>query len=155
MEALKQQVEVTRQWAEAVRDERNELDKEFLQYKEVVAERENDFKGLSDAYNALEQENSRLEEDNKALRSALHGAGVVPVAASPEALEAAREEGRKETEGELNDLLVCLGQEETKVERLSGRLRELGEDLDTLLAGIGDPEGEADGDGEDDEDDEN
>jgi predicted RNase H-like nuclease (RuvC/YqgF family) len=155
VEALKQQIEVTKQWAEAVRDEKNEIEKEYLQYKEIVTERENDFKGLSDAYNALEQENIRLEDENKTLRSALQGAGVVPVS-SPEELEAARDEGRKEaqkeSEGELNDLLVCLGQEETKVERLSGRLRELGEDVDTLLEGIGDPEGEADG-GDDDEDD--
>ncbi|KAG0630720.1 hypothetical protein M758_1G199600 [Ceratodon purpureus] len=159
VEALKQQLEVTKQWAEAVLEEKNDVEKEYLQYKEIVAERENDFKGLSDAYNALEQENSRLEDENKTLRSALQAGGVVPVSASHEELEAAREEGRKEaqkeSEGELNDLLVCLGQEETKVERLSVRLRELGEDVDTLLDGIGDPEGDAGGDDDDDEDDDN
>jgi ElaB/YqjD/DUF883 family membrane-anchored ribosome-binding protein len=36
-----------------------------------------------------------------------------------------------------------LGQEETKVERLRARLEELGEDVEKLLEGIGDQEGEA------------
>ena len=47
---------------------------------------------------------------------------------SREDLQAAHAEGRKEAQKEskveLNDLLVCLGQEETKVQRLIGRLRE-------------------------------
>ena len=64
-----------------------------------------------------------------------------------------REEAQKESEGELNDLLVCLGQEQSKVERLSARLLELGEDVDILLEGIGDDAGAAE-DGEDEEDDE-
>ena len=67
-------------------------------------------------------------------------------------MEAIREEGRqeaqKESEVELNDLLVCLGQEQSKVEKLSSRLAELGEDIDALLEGIGD-EGEVQGDDED------
>lgn len=153
METLKQQLEVAQQWAEALREEKSEIEKEYLQYQQTAAEKENDFKGLSDAYSALVEENYRLEEENKSLRKSSQG-GVVLVSPS---LEAAREEGRKEaqkeSEGELNDLLVCLGQEETKVERLSGRLRELGEDVDKLLEGIGDPEGEADGDDDEDDDD--
>ena len=158
VEALKQQLEVAQQWAEAARDEKNEIEKEYAQYREQTAEKDNDFKALSDAYNALEQENYRLEEENKTLRSTLQSGGVVPMSPSREELEAAHAEGRqeaqKESEVELNDLLVCLGQEETKVERLSARLRELGEDVDTLLEGIGDPEGAADGDDDDEEEEE-
>jgi len=71
-------------------------------------------------------------------------------------LEAIREEGRqeaqKESEVELNDLLVCLGQEQSKVDKLSSRLAELGEDIDALLEGIGD-EGEVQGDDEDENED--
>ena len=37
------------------------------------------------------------------------------------------------TEVVLNDLLVCLSQEQTKVEKLSTRLAELGEDVHTLF----------------------
>lgn len=149
METLKQQLEVAQQWAESIRDEKSELEKEYLLYQRTAAEKENDFKGLSDAYSALVEENYRLEEENKSLRSksSAQGGGV-------DELEAAREEGRKEAqkegEAELNDLLVLLGQEETKVERLTGRLRELDEDVDKLLEGIG----EADDGDEDDDDDE-
>ncbi|KAI7995203.1 Golgin candidate 6 [Camellia lanceoleosa] len=50
----------------------------------------------------------------------------------------AREEAQKESETELNDLLVCLRQEQSKVEKLSVRLLEFGEDVDKLLEGIGD-----------------
>jgi len=155
---LKQQLEVAQQWADTLRDEKNEIEKEYQQYKQLAAEKENDFKGLSDAYNALEQENYRLEEETKTLKAAVQtGGGVVPVSPSHDELEAARAEARKEaqkeSEVELNDLLVCLGQEETKVERLSGRLRELGEDVDALLEGIGDPEGAADDDDDDEDDD--
>ncbi|XP_024370992.1 golgin candidate 6 isoform X2 [Physcomitrium patens] len=144
VETLKQQLEVAQQWADAVRDEKNEIEKEYAQFRQMAAEKENDFKGLSDAYNALEQENSRLEDDNITLRKALEGGGVVPASLSS-----------KELEDELNELLVCLGQEETKVERLSARLRELGEDVDKLLDGIGDQDGEADAEDDDEDEDDN
>ena len=63
--------------------------------------------------------------------------------------EAARQEGReegvKESEGELNDLLVCLGQEEKKVEVLRAKLEEMGVDASKLLEGIAaDEEGDGD-----------
>lgn len=155
METLKQQLEVAKQWAETVREEKNELEKEYQTYRESASEKENDFKCLSDAYNALEQENHRLEEENKALKAAAQSGGVVPVSPSHDELEKARaeakQEAQKESEVELEELLVCLGQEETKVEKLSERLRELGEDVYTLLEGIGDPDEAADDD--DDEDD--
>ena len=57
------------------------------------------------------------------------------------------------TEVVLNDQLVCLSQEQTKVEKLSTRLAELGEDVDTLLQGIGDDTAIQDDD-DDDEDEE-
>jgi hypothetical protein len=72
-----------------------------------------------------------------------------------EAIKAeAKEEAEKESEAELNDLLVCLGQEQSKVEKLSTRLAELGEDVDTLLQGIGDDTALPDDDDDEDEDDE-
>ena len=52
----------------------------------------------------------------------------------------AHEEGQAEAEAageaEMNDLLVCLGQEETKTERLREKLEELGHDVDALLEGV-------------------
>eukprot|EP00854_Cymbomonas_tetramitiformis_P003873 gene3873-4834_t len=70
--------------------------------------------------------------------SAAAGDSAEPAAASgdiEEKLEQAREEAREEgraaaaaeAESEMNDLLVCLGQEESKVERLRERLEELNE----------------------------
>jgi DNA repair exonuclease SbcCD ATPase subunit len=54
------------------------------------------------------------------------------------AIEAARVEAAAEAEDAMGDLLVCLGREEARVEVLSARLRELGEDVDALLEGVGD-----------------
>lgn len=94
---------------------------------------ESDLKSLSDAYNSLEQANYQLENEIKALKA---GGAVAPP--DIESIKAeAREESQKESEAELNDLLVCLGQEQSKVEKLSSRLTELGEDVEQLLEGIG------------------
>ncbi|KAF2599581.1 hypothetical protein F2Q68_00011711 [Brassica cretica] len=66
--------------------------------------------------------------------------------------EEVRKEAQKESEDELNDLLVCLGQEESKVEKLTAKLVELGVDVDKLLEDIGD-DSQAQGECEDDDDD--
>ena len=57
---------------------------------------------------------------------------------------AAAEEGEEEedADAELNDLLVCLGQEEKKTEILRQRLEALGENVDELLEGLEDEEEE-------------
>ena len=41
---------------------------------------------------------------------------------------------------QLSDLLVCLGQEEQKVERLQQKLKELGIDPEPLLVDLGEDE---------------
>ncbi|KAL8106915.1 golgin candidate 6 [Apium graveolens] len=94
---------------------------------------ESDLKSLSDAYNSLEQANYQLENEIKALKAG----GAVPPPDIESIKAEAREESQKESEAELNDLLVCLGQEQSKVEKLSARLTELGEDVEQLLEGIG------------------
>ncbi|KAF8396703.1 hypothetical protein HHK36_018330 [Tetracentron sinense] len=58
----------------------------------------------------------------------------------------------KRREVELNDLLVCLRQEQSKVEKLSATLVELGEDVESLLEGVGDEVGDEVGLPEGDED---
>ncbi|KAL0331292.1 UNVERIFIED_CONTAM: Golgin candidate 6 [Sesamum angustifolium] len=103
---------------------------------------ESDLKSLSDAYNSLEQANFQLEHEVKALKSG----GALPIPDIEEIKAEAREEAQKESEAELSDLLVCLGQEQSKVEKLSARLVELGEDVDKLLEGIGDDMGVPDDD---------
>lgn len=52
------------------------------------------------------------------------------------AVAAAREEAMAEADESMNDLLVCLGQEEKKTEVLAAKLQELGHDVEDLLADI-------------------
>ncbi|KAJ4978029.1 hypothetical protein NE237_008809 [Protea cynaroides] len=52
-----------------------------------------------------------------------------------------REEAQKESEAELSDLIVCFGQEQNEVEKLTIRLKDLGEDVESLLEGVGDDAG--------------
>mmetsp|Transcript_16779 Transcript_16779/g.54870 ORF Transcript_16779/g.54870 Transcript_16779/m.54870 type:complete len:955 (-) Transcript_16779:69-2933(-) len=136
---------------------------------------EEQLQGLSAAYNSLEAEAFKHEEENRLLKAQISSGEGGPPAPSPdpalsaEALEAARAEARAEAlaeleaavsraraegaeegkaeaeaagESELNDLLVCLGQEESKTEKLRSVLEELGHDVDALLEGVGEDEEE-------------
>ncbi|KDP46400.1 hypothetical protein JCGZ_10240 [Jatropha curcas] len=146
-ETLRRDLQEASQRIEMLKVEKAKIESEASMYQNLAGKMESDLKSLSDAYNSLEQANFLLEKEVKALKSG--GAAASP---DIEAVRAeAREEAQKESEGELNDLLVCLGQEQSKVEKLSARLLELGEDVDKLLEGIGDDMGLPD-DGEDEED---
>ncbi|CAL5433158.1 unnamed protein product [Camellia sinensis] len=114
--------------------EKTKIESEASMYCNLAGKMESDLKSLSVAYNSLEQANFHLEKEIKALKTG--GATPIP---DVEAVKAeAREEAQKQSEAELNDLLVCLRQEQSKIEKLSVRLLELGEDVDKLLEGIGD-----------------
>lgn len=122
---------------EIFKNEKAKLENDVSMYQNLASKMESELKSLSDAYCSLEQANSQLEKDVKSLRSG--GTTTYP---DIEAIKAeVREEAQKESEAELNDLLVCLGQEQSKVERLTARLLELGEDVDQLLEGVGDDTG--------------
>nr|XP_016486530.1 PREDICTED: golgin candidate 6-like [Nicotiana tabacum] len=139
LETMRRDLQEASQRIEMLKAEKAKAESEASTYKNLAGKTESDLKSLSDAYNSLEQANFRLEKEVKALKS-----GDI------EALkEEAREEALKESEAELNDLLVCLGQEQSKVDKLGNRLRELGEDVDKLLEDIGDDVGADDGDDED------
>ena len=58
------------------------------------------------------------------------------------AVAQAKEEATAEADESMNDLLVCLGQEEKKTEILREKLEEMGEDVDALLEGLEDEEEE-------------
>ncbi|GAB2228204.1 hypothetical protein Droror1_Dr00010034 [Drosera rotundifolia] len=134
VEALKRELKEASERQAMLRAEKEKIESEAAMYKTLTGKMESDLKSLSDAYNSIEQANFHLEKEVKALRSS--GASPYP---DVEAIKAeAREEALKESEVELNDLLVCLGQEQSKVEKLTARLLELGEDVDELLEGIGD-----------------
>ncbi|XP_072981234.1 golgin candidate 6 isoform X1 [Typha angustifolia] len=144
-EALRQDLQEAGRRIDTLKSEKSKIESEASHYQNLAAKLESDLKSLSDAYNSLEQANFHLEAEAKALRKG----GNVPHVDAESIRAEAREEAQKESEAELNDLLVCLGQEQSKVEKLSSRLLELGEDVDALLEGIGDDIGLQ----EDDEDD--
>ncbi|CAA6673103.1 unnamed protein product [Spirodela intermedia] len=133
-ENLRRDLQEAIQRVEMLRSDRAKIEEEASMYRNLAEKLESDLKGLSDAYNSLEQANFQLETEVKALRK-----GGEPYT-DVEAIRAqAKEEAEKESETELNDLL-----------KLSARLAELGEDVDSLLEGIGDdaalPEEEDDDD---------
>ncbi|XP_027181054.1 golgin candidate 6 [Coffea eugenioides] len=137
VEALRRDLHEASQRLEMLKAEKTKIESEASMYRNLAGKMEADLKSLSDAYNSLEQTNFHLEREVKALSSG----GAVPIP-DVETLKAeAREEAQKESEAELNDLFVCLGQEQSKVERLSARLMELGEDVGKLLEDIGDDPG--------------
>ncbi|MBA0750531.1 hypothetical protein Gogos_001942 [Gossypium gossypioides] len=134
VETLRRDLQEASQRVEMLKAEKAKIESEALMYQNLAGKLESDLKSLSDAYNSLEQTNIHLEKEVKTLKS-----GGTSTSPDIEAIKAeAREEAQKESEAELNDLLVCLGQEQSKVEKLSARLSELGEDVDKLLEGIGD-----------------
>ncbi|KAL6540421.1 Golgin candidate 6 [Orobanche minor] len=148
VETLRRDLHETTQRLETLKAEKSRIEAEASMHRSAASQMESDLKSLSGAYNSLEEVNDKLEREVKALKSG----GSVSIHADIEAIKAeAREEAQRESEAELNDLLVCLGQEQSKVEKLSARLSELGVDAIKLLDGIGEDMGL---DGDDDEEEE-
>ncbi|KAF6263900.1 hypothetical protein COO60DRAFT_308594 [Scenedesmus sp. NREL 46B-D3] len=69
------------------------------------------------------------------LHAAAAGDGDLEASIAAAAAEA-RAAAEAEAEEEMEDLLACLGEEQAKVEVLSSRLEELGEDVDKLLEAV-------------------
>ncbi|KAF8075657.1 hypothetical protein N665_1073s0005 [Sinapis alba] len=149
MESIRRELQETSQRLETVKAEKAKLESEASDYKNMAAKLESDLKGLSDAYNSLEQANYHLEKEVKSLKGGEDPMEFPDIEAIKEEV---RKEAQKESEDELNDLLVCLGQEESKVEKLTAKLMELGVDVDKLLEDIGD-ESEAQGESDEEDDD--
>jgi hypothetical protein len=110
--------------------------------RQAGARHEESLKALSQAYNALEAAHFRLEEELRHASAGSAADGGVSLerlrAAVAEARQAGVAEGAAaasaEHEQEMGDLLVCLGQEEAKVERLCRELEARGVDTSPLLA---------------------
>ncbi|CAH8360970.1 unnamed protein product [Eruca vesicaria subsp. sativa] len=149
MESIRRELQEASQRLETVKAEKTKLESEASDYKNMAAKLESDLKGLSDAYNSLEQANYHLEKEVKSLKGGEDPMEFPDIEAIKEEV---RKEAQKESEDELNDLLVCLGQEESKVEKLTAKLMELGVDVDKLLEDIGD-ESEAQVESDEEEDD--
>lgn len=148
VEKLRRDLQEASQQLEMLKTEKAKIEYEASTYRSLAGKMESDLQSLSDAYNSLEQTNFDLEKEVRSSKSG--GATRYP---DLEAIKAeSREAAQKETEAELNDLLVCLGQEQSKVEKLSARLLELGEDVDNLLEGVGDDMALPEDDDDDEED---
>ncbi|CAA7046589.1 unnamed protein product [Microthlaspi erraticum] len=147
MDSIRRELQETAQRLESAKAEKAKIETEASNYKNMAGKLESDLKGLSDAYNSLEQANYHLEKELKSLKGGEDPMEFPDIEAIKEEV---RNEAQKESEDELNDLLVCLGQEESKVEKLTARLIELGVDVDKLLEDIGD-ESEAQAESEDDD----
>ncbi|RZC52673.1 hypothetical protein C5167_021104 [Papaver somniferum] len=129
---LRRDLQEAAKQVQVLKSEKAKVQDEAHAHRSLADKMKSDLKSLSDAYKSLEQAKSLLESEVKALK--------FEAKKSPDLdaiKEEAKEEGRKESEVELNDLLVCLGQEQAKVEKLSSRLEELGEDVSSLLEGVG------------------
>ncbi|KAK6137369.1 hypothetical protein DH2020_028882 [Rehmannia glutinosa] len=118
IETLRRDLHETTQRLETLKSEKARIETEASNHQNLAGKLESDLKSLSDAYNSLEQANFQLEREVKALKSG----GAVPIPDIDEIKAEAREEAQKESEAELNDLLVCLGQEQSKVEKLSASI---------------------------------
>ncbi|RZC49433.1 hypothetical protein C5167_017865 [Papaver somniferum] len=130
---LRRDLQEAAKQVQVLKSEKAKVQDEADAHCSLADKMKSDLKSLSDAYKNLEQAKSLLESEVKALK--------LETKKSPDLdaiKEEAKEEGRKESEVELNDLIVCLGQEQAKVEKLSSRLEELGEDVSSLLEGVGD-----------------
>ncbi|KAI3899521.1 hypothetical protein MKW92_026009 [Papaver armeniacum] len=128
---LRRDLQEAAKQVQVLKSEKAKVQDEAHAHRSLADKMKSDLKSLSDAYKSLEQAKSLLESEVKALK--------LETTKSPDLdaiKEEAKEEGRKESEVELNDLLVCLGQEQAKVEKLSSRLEELGEDVSSLLEGV-------------------
>lgn len=93
------------------------------QMRAACSKAEADLEGLSTAYAALDSHANALQAQLDALQSkSPRGTEAQDVAAL---VQAAREEAEKDASAAMEDLLVCLGQEEAKVAELEARLKEL------------------------------
>ena len=112
---------------------------EAAEARNAAARNEESLTALSEAYNTLEAAHFRFEEE---LRRASSSGGITAEQLRKVVAEARQEgmvdgaaQAAAEHEQELNDLLVCLGQEEAKVMRLREALERAGvADVDAIIA---------------------
>ncbi|CAL5356287.1 unnamed protein product [Camellia sinensis] len=109
LETLHIDLQEASQRLDTLKTEKTKIESEASMYCNLAGKMKSYLKSLSDAYNNLEQANFHLEKEIKALKSG--GATRIPDVKTVKA--EAWEEAQKESEAELNDLLVCLGQEQS------------------------------------------
>eukprot|EP00879_Flechtneria_rotunda_P006957 GHRR01007304.1.p1 GENE.GHRR01007304.1~~GHRR01007304.1.p1 ORF type:complete len:372 (+),score=191.32 GHRR01007304.1:364-1479(+) len=153
--ALRQQLATMQQQWTVIESQAAAAHEEAEQAQAAAAKAEADLASLSTAYNSLEAHAFELEErlrqqqqpqggvgeSNPGSGGAADADGCSGVSESElqariaAAAAGARVAAEAEAGEEMEDLLACLGEEQGKVEVLSTRLTELGEDVDKLLQG--------------------
>ncbi|GMP96643.1 hypothetical protein CsSME_00045185 [Camellia sinensis var. sinensis] len=109
LETLHRDLQEASQRLDTLKTKKTKIESEASIYCNLAGKMESNLKSLSDAYNSLEQANFHLEKEIKALKS-----GEATPILGVEAVKAeTREEAQNESEVELNDLLVWLGQEQS------------------------------------------
>ncbi|KAF5938542.1 hypothetical protein HYC85_022801 [Camellia sinensis] len=109
LETLHIDLQEASQRLDMLKTEKAKIESEASMYCNLAGKMKSYLKSLSDAYNSLEQANFHLEKEIKALKSG----GATPIPDVKAVKAETREEAQKESEAELNDLLVCLGQEQS------------------------------------------
>ncbi|BDA49633.1 General vesicular transport factor p115 [Coccomyxa sp. Obi] len=137
--AARAEVSTLRGRLEASEREAAQLRNAAEEARAAAAKLEADLEGLSGAYNSLETHSFTLEARLRQLESSA-GSLQQAAAADSEIKATADDEEDGDDDDGMNDLLICLGQEEQKVDKLRAKLEELGVDVDSLLEGIGNGE---------------
>lgn len=123
VKALKIEVDQLKQRNVQLEKEAKEAKADMERMQQALAKAEADLEGLSTAYTALDSHANELQA--KLDQAIVTGPAANGQPQDMEALlQAAREEAERDANAAMEDLLVCLGQEEAKVERLEALLEE-------------------------------
>eukprot|EP00891_Asterochloris_glomerata_P008864 jgi/Astpho2/8864/fgenesh1_pg.00129_%23_44_t len=154
---LQQEVQSLQGRVATLQNESSEAQQAAAQVQAAASKHEADLQDLSGAYTGLEAHCYQVEAEVRRLKEQLAEASAqvsAQAAADQPASQAHPQKPGSDAEAEgdadagdtgaLDDLLICLGQEEEKVQRLSEKLEALGVHVQPLLEGIGDEEEIAD-----------
>ncbi len=126
-QGLKIEVQQLRERNARLEKEVDEAKSDAERLQQALSKAEADLEGLSTAYTALDSHATELQARlDKALLSLSNAGGGSDQPEDVEALiQAARKEAEEEANAAMEDLLVCLGQEEDKVAKLEALLVEM------------------------------
>lgn len=121
--ALRAELQQLRERNERVERAAAEATADAQRLAAALAKAEADLEGLSSAYTSLDTHAVELQARLDRALSSAGTAPAAPAAVDVDALvQAARDEAEQEASAAMEDLLVCLGQEEDKVAALEAAL---------------------------------
>ncbi|KAK9831632.1 hypothetical protein WJX74_003406 [Apatococcus lobatus] len=114
-----------------LKDQLHRSEEKARQAQTSAQQSQTELQALSNAYSDLEAHAFSLEGQLKGTDRSQDRSVEEHIAAAVASME-------QEAEETQNDLMVCIGEEQQKVERLSERLQHMGVDVDKLLCEVGD-----------------